>query len=151
MSWSERSESEPRTFSLHEANSLIPTLERELVRVKGCQRTLRAIQGDIRRASHAAEFGGGSVAGALYVDTLEQMSNSLRILQKPASSLKTSTEGSATFRIASAQNRLIVLATGRGNRRMVARPQYRLSRTPAYRPPSGITSHAAQRGGIRAR
>ncbi|MFO0774420.1 MAG: DUF2203 domain-containing protein [Nitrospiraceae bacterium] len=97
MSWSERSESEPRTFSLHEANSLIPTLERELVRVKGCQRTLRAIQGDIRRASHAAEFGGGSVAGALYVDTLEQMSNSLRILQETGVLIKDLDRGLCDF------------------------------------------------------
>lgn len=97
MSWQDPEESSNRTFSLSEANQLIPLLQRHLTRIKTAQQCMLQVQSDIRRASQRAEYGGGSLSGALYLRALEQISTSLQALQETGVLLKDLDSGLCDF------------------------------------------------------
>lgn len=86
-----------RTFSVSEANELLPMLEQQLSLAREARRALRSIQHEIRRASLAAKSGGGSPVGALYVRAIEQMAASLNALQETGVVIKDLDAGLCDF------------------------------------------------------
>lgn len=70
-----------RTFTLSEANRLIPKLEEHLVGIGQSKAILVRVKNDIKKASAKATYGGGSPAGRMYITALEQMSEHLQAIQ----------------------------------------------------------------------
>ena len=66
-----------RTFTLSEANRLIPELDRHLVAIGQSKALLVRVKEEIKKASAKAHLGGGSHAGRVYITALEQMSEHL--------------------------------------------------------------------------
>ncbi|GKS57352.1 hypothetical protein YTPLAS18_08790 [Nitrospira sp.] len=97
MDWHDSEDSSERTFSLTEANELIPTLHLHLTRIRHARRTLEVIQDDIHRASLRAEYGGGSRYGVLYLQALEQVSRNLQALEETGVLLKDVETGLCDF------------------------------------------------------
>ncbi len=97
MSWQDPEEQLERTFSLAEANGLIPTLQLHLTRVRHARAGIEQIQPEIRKASQQAEYGGGSRAGSLYLRALDQLSRSLQSLQETGVLLKDLETGLCDF------------------------------------------------------
>ncbi len=97
MAWQEPLEPTDRTFSVAEANGLIPLLEQELSRARRARRGIRVFQEDIRRASLLAESGGGSPWGALYLQALDQMKRALDTLQETGVLIKDLDAGLCDF------------------------------------------------------
>lgn len=71
-----------RTFTLSEANRLIPQLEAHLVAVGRSRILLARVKDEIKKASAKAQHGGGSYAGRIYISALEQMSEHLQAIQE---------------------------------------------------------------------
>jgi len=71
-----------RTFTLSEANRLIPELERHLVAIGQSKALLVRVKEEIKKASAKAPLGGGSHAGRVYITALEQMSEHLQAIQE---------------------------------------------------------------------
>lgn len=86
-----------RTFSVAEANQLIPVLQDHLTHLQQARTKIRQIHPEISRASARAALGGGSLAGALYVQTLEELSSSLQALQETGVLLKDAEIGLCDF------------------------------------------------------
>lgn len=93
----ESSDAHERTFSLSEANQLLPLLEQHLSQARAARKVLRSTQQEIRRASLAAEAGGGSPMGALYVRAIEQVATSLSALQETGVHIKDLDAGLCDF------------------------------------------------------
>jgi len=71
-----------RLFTLAEANHLIPQLNTRLTAIRRAKAALVRTTEDIRKASAQAEYGGGSVAGPLYLSSLQQISSNLQAIQE---------------------------------------------------------------------
>lgn len=93
----DQSEEPERTFSVAEANQLIPVLQHHLTRLQQARTKIRQIHPEILRASGRAELGGGSRAGAFYVRTLEELSSNLQALQETGVLLKDAEAGLCDF------------------------------------------------------
>ena len=97
MSWHDSDDSAERTFSVREANELIPTLKLHLAKIRHARRVLGSVQSDIRRASLQAESGGGSPYGALYLRALQEIGSNLQALQETGVLLKDIESGLCDF------------------------------------------------------
>ena len=71
-----------RTFTIAEANRLIPELENHLHGIRRGKTVLIRTKADIKKASSNAHLGGGSTVGLHYVQTLEQISEHLHEIQE---------------------------------------------------------------------
>ena len=63
---------------MSEANRLIPDLERHLAAIRRAKAVLIKVKDEIKKAS----AGGGSGAGGIYIQALEQMSEQLQAIQE---------------------------------------------------------------------
>ena len=97
MNWHDPDEPSQRTFSLTEANELIPTLRLHLTHIQHARRTVEIVQKDIHRASIQAHYGGGSRYGALYLRALEQIGSNLQALEETGVLLKDIETGLCDF------------------------------------------------------
>ena len=86
-----------RTFSLVEANVLIPHLREQFVRIKAARSVLLKIGVEIRKASMNMEMGGGSPYGRLYLRTLEDIATGMRSLQETGVLIKDLDSGLCDF------------------------------------------------------
>ncbi len=86
-----------RVFTLAEANQLIPRLEECLTAVRRGKAVLGRTKDEIRKASGKAALGGGSLAGAQYVSTLEQISRALHDIREIGVHLKDLDQGLCDF------------------------------------------------------
>jgi hypothetical protein len=75
-------EQHERLFTLAEANSLIPQLNSRLMSIKQAKEILQRTKDDIRKASACAPYGGGSTVGALYINSLQQVSSQVKAIQE---------------------------------------------------------------------
>lgn len=71
-----------RTFTLFEANHLIPELNSKLILIQQAKAVLARTKGEIQKASARAEYGGGSTVGPLYLSGLHQVSTNLQAIQE---------------------------------------------------------------------
>ncbi len=71
-----------RTFTIAEANRLIPELENHLHGIRQGKTALMRTKAEIKKASSNAHLGGGSTVGFHYVQTLEQISEHLHDIQE---------------------------------------------------------------------
>lgn len=88
MNWEDPEDQVERTFSLAEANGLIPSLRLHLARIRRAYKSISLVRQDILRASQRAEYGGGSSVGSFYIRSLEEMSAGLQALQETGVLLK---------------------------------------------------------------
>ncbi len=86
-----------RVFTLAEANQLIPRLEECLTAVRRGKADLVRTKDEIRKASGKAALGGGSLVGAHYVSTLEQISRALHDIREIGVHLKDLDQGLFDF------------------------------------------------------
>ena len=62
-----------KTFTLEEANALLPTVRTKLERIQYLYGRLAGFRGAAKEAAVASEFGGGMEGGATYVKTLYEV------------------------------------------------------------------------------
>lgn len=86
-----------RTFSVEEANVLIPHLRTLFLRIKTARSVLIRIGGEIRKAAAKMDVGGGSPYGSLYLQTLEDVSSSIQALQETGVLIKDLDSGLCDF------------------------------------------------------
>lgn len=82
MAYQEGGPNQERTFTVGEANCLIPQLEEHLKAVKREKDVLVRTRSEIKKASANAHLGGGSFAGPRYIKALEQISENLQAIQE---------------------------------------------------------------------
>jgi hypothetical protein len=82
MSQREEGQNLERTFTVAEANGLIPQLREHLSAVKRARAVLIRTKEDIKKASAKAQFGGGSFAGPHYIAALEQINENLQAIHE---------------------------------------------------------------------
>lgn len=71
-----------RTFTLAEANRLIPQLCEHLTVVKRAKAVLVRTKDEVKKASAKAQYGGGTFMGRHYIAALEQISENLQAVQE---------------------------------------------------------------------
>ncbi|MGQ0812140.1 MAG: DUF2203 domain-containing protein [Nitrospiraceae bacterium] len=69
-------------FTLSEANRLIPQLRSHLAAVQQAKAVLVRTKEEIKKASAKAHMGGGSFAGPLYIQALQQIGQNLQSIQE---------------------------------------------------------------------
>ncbi len=82
MAHDDEQEQHERTFTLSEANHLIPQLNSKLISIQQAKAVLARTKGEIKKASARAEYGGGSTVGHLYISGLQQVSTNLQAIQE---------------------------------------------------------------------
>lgn len=86
-----------RTFSLMEANVLIPHLKEQFLRIRTARAILAKIGGEIQKASANRESGGGSPYGTLYLHTLDDIASAMQSLQETGVLIKDLDSGLCDF------------------------------------------------------
>ena len=71
-----------RTFTVYEANHLIPQLQSRFTSIQQAKALLLQTKQEIRRASAQAQYGGGSSVGHLYILGLQQVSTNLQAIHE---------------------------------------------------------------------
>lgn len=71
-----------RTFTVSEANHLIPQLQSWFISIQRARVILLQTKQEIQKASAHAEYGGGSVVGHLYISGLQQVSTNLQAIHE---------------------------------------------------------------------
>lgn len=71
-----------RVFSLFEANQLIPQLQSQLSTIQRAKSILIRTRDEVKKASAQAGHGGGTVVGAHYVQSLQDISANLQAIQE---------------------------------------------------------------------
>ncbi len=71
-----------RVFSLFEANQLIPQLQSQLSTIQRAKSVLIRTRDEVKKASAQAGHGGGTVVGAHYVQSLQDISANLQAIQE---------------------------------------------------------------------
>ena len=71
-----------RTFSVSEANHLIPQLHRRFTSIQQAKAILVQTKQEIQKASAQAQYGGGSSVGHLYISGLQQVSTNLQAIHE---------------------------------------------------------------------
>jgi len=70
------------TFTVSEANYLIPQLQSRFTSIQQAMALLLQTKQEIRRASTQAQYGGGSSVGHLYIVGLQQVSTNLQAIHE---------------------------------------------------------------------
>lgn len=70
------------TFTVSEANHLIPQLQSRFTSIQQAKALLLQTKQEIRRASAQAQYGGGSSVGHLYIVGLQQVSTNLQAIHE---------------------------------------------------------------------
>ncbi|HYJ47353.1 MAG TPA: DUF2203 domain-containing protein [Pyrinomonadaceae bacterium] len=87
-----------KLFSVEEANALLPAVRAILLRIRRSSRRLLAYQPEARRASDAAEHGGGGMrSGSEYVSLLMEILSSAGELETLGVQLKDQERGLIDF------------------------------------------------------
>jgi hypothetical protein len=71
-----------RTFTVSEANYLVPQLQSRLTSIQQAKAILLQTKQEIQKASTQAQYGGGSSVGHLYISGLQQVSTNLQAIQE---------------------------------------------------------------------
>jgi hypothetical protein len=71
-----------RTFTVSEANHLIPQLQSWFISIQRARAILLQTKQEIQKASAHADYGGGSVVGHLYISGLQQVSTNLQAIHE---------------------------------------------------------------------
>jgi hypothetical protein len=82
MAHDEHEISPDRTFSLYEANQLIPQLQSRLTTVQQRKAVLLQTRDEVQKASAKACYGGGTAVGSHYVKSLQDISADLRAIHE---------------------------------------------------------------------
>lgn len=69
-----------RTFTVSEANHLVPQLQSRFTSIQQAKAILLQTKQEIQKASAQAEYGGGSSVGHLYISGLQQVSTNLQAI-----------------------------------------------------------------------
>ena len=90
-------ESEERTFTLAEANQLVPQLEELLKEIKKSQLCLSGMKSEIKKAGDNAMANGGSPCGPRYILTFERIIKSVETIQDMGVLVKDMEQGLCDF------------------------------------------------------
>jgi len=71
-----------RTFTVSEANNLIPQLHTRITSIQQAKAILLQTKQEIQKASAQAQYGGGSSVGHLYISGLQQVSANLQAIHE---------------------------------------------------------------------
>jgi len=71
-----------RTFTVSEANHLIPQLHTRFTSIQQAKAILLQTKQEIQKASAQAQYGGGSSVGHLYISGLQQVSANLQAIHE---------------------------------------------------------------------
>lgn len=71
-----------RTFTVSEANHLIPQLHTRFTSIQQAKAILVQTKQEIQKASAQAQYGGGSSVGHLYISGLQQVSTNLQAIHE---------------------------------------------------------------------
>jgi hypothetical protein len=71
-----------RTFTVSEANHLIPQLHTRFTSIQQARAILLQTKQEIQKASAQAQYGGGSSVGHLYISGLQQVSTNLQAIHE---------------------------------------------------------------------
>jgi hypothetical protein len=71
-----------RTFTVSEANHLIPQLHTRFTSIQQAKAILVQTKQEIQKASAQAQYGGGSSVGHLYISGLQQVSTDLQAIHE---------------------------------------------------------------------
>jgi hypothetical protein len=71
-----------RTFTVSEANHLIPQLQTRFSSIQQAKAILLQTKLEIQKASAQAQYGGGSSVGHLYISGLQQVSTNLQAIHE---------------------------------------------------------------------
>jgi hypothetical protein len=71
-----------RTFTISEANHLIPQLHARFLSIQQAKAILVQTRKEIQKASAQAQYGGGSSLGHLYISGLQQVSTNLQAIHE---------------------------------------------------------------------
>jgi len=71
-----------RTFTVSEANHLIPQLHTRFTSIQQAKAILLQTKPEIQKASAQARYGGGSSVGRLYISGLQQVSTNLQAIHE---------------------------------------------------------------------
>ncbi|HXX75478.1 MAG TPA: DUF2203 domain-containing protein [Nitrospiraceae bacterium] len=71
-----------RTFTVSEANHLIPQLHTRFTSIQQAKAILLQTKQEIQKASAQARYGGGSSVGHLYISGLQQVSTNLQAIHE---------------------------------------------------------------------
>jgi hypothetical protein len=71
-----------RTFTVSEANHLIPQLYTRFTSIQQAKTILVQTKQEIQKASAQAQYGGGSSVGHLYISGLQQVSTNLQAIHE---------------------------------------------------------------------
>ena len=86
-----------RTFTIAEANRLIPEIENHLYEIRRGKTVIIRTKSEIQKASSHAALGGGSTDGLHYVQALEQISQHLHEIQEMGVHIKDLERGLCDF------------------------------------------------------
>ncbi len=75
-------EEHERTFTVSEANHLIPQLHTRFTSIQQAKAILVQTKQEIQKASAQAQYGGGSSVGHLYISGLQQVSTNLQAIHE---------------------------------------------------------------------
>lgn len=93
----EPTDPQERTFSLTEANVLIPHLRAQFLRIRTARAVLAKIGEEIRKASANSEMGGGSPYGGRYLQPLDDIASGILALQETGVLIKDLDSGLCDF------------------------------------------------------
>ncbi len=71
-----------RTFTVSEANHLIPQLQARFTSIRQAKAILLQTKQEIQKASAQAQYSGGSSVGQLYISGLQQVSTNLQAIHE---------------------------------------------------------------------
>lgn len=71
-----------RIFTLTEANELVPQLNQRFTTVRRAKTVIANTKTEIQKASANASLGGGSLAGAAYIQALHEISGNLQAIHE---------------------------------------------------------------------
>lgn len=86
-----------RTFSVEEANRLLPILRRQLRNMRRLRDELAALNPEIEKARLKSDLGGGSVFGPLYLQGLERFTSVVQEIEAFGVLIKDYHEGLCDF------------------------------------------------------
>lgn len=86
-----------KTFTVEEANELIPSVRKRLIRIQKLYERLGTLRESARAAAGASDFGGGMEGGSLYVKSLYEIGKQTTELHEMGVQLKDYSRGLIDF------------------------------------------------------